>query len=92
MVHGTMAMRKMTFTLPDQLADQFVKRVPARERLRYVAEALSEKLTKRERRMIRACEIVNSSPDVASIEQDLDILQDEILEPWTDAPAPGRLR
>jgi hypothetical protein len=77
MVHGTMAMRKMTFTLPDQLADQFVKRVPARERLRYVAEA---------------CEIVNSSPDVASIEQDLDILQDEILEPWTDAPAPGRLR
>jgi hypothetical protein len=87
-----MAMRKMTFALPAQLADQFVKRVPARERSRYVAEALSEKLTKRERRVIRACKIANNNPDIASIEQDLDILQDEILEPWTGAPAPGRLR
>ncbi len=82
-----MAMRKMTFTLPDQLADQFVKRVPARERSRYVAEALSEMLTKRDRRLIRACEIANNNPDIASLEQDLDMLQDEILEPWTDAPA-----
>ena len=82
-----MAMRKMTFTLPDQLVDQFVKRVPARERSRYVAEALSEKLTKRERRLIRACEIANNNPDIASLEQDLDMLQDDILEPWTDAPA-----
>lgn len=80
-----MAMRKMTFTLPDQLADQFVKRVPARERSRYIAEALSEKLTKRERRLIRACEIANNNPDVASLEQDLDMPQD--LEPWTDAPS-----
>ena len=85
-------MRKMTFALPDQLADQFVKRVPARERSRYVAEALSEKLTKRERRVIRACKIANNNPDIASIEQDLDILQDEILEPWTGASALGRLR
>ena len=82
-----MAMRKMTFTLPDQLADQFVKRVPARERSRYVAEALSEMLSKRDRRLIRACEIANNNPDIASLEQDLDMLQDDILEPWTDAPA-----
>jgi metal-responsive CopG/Arc/MetJ family transcriptional regulator len=82
-----MAMRKMTFTLPDQLADQFVKRVPAQERSRYIAEALSEKLTKRERRLIRACEIANQSLDIASLEQDLDMLRDDILEPWTDAPA-----
>jgi hypothetical protein len=80
-------MRKMTFTLPDQLADHFVKRVPARERSRYVAEALSEMLTKRDRRLIRACEIANNNPDIASLEQDLDMLQDDILEPWTDAPA-----
>ena len=82
-----MATRKVTFTLPDQLVDQFVKRVPARERSRYIAEALSEKLTKRERRLIRACEIANNSPDIASLEQDLDMLQDDIREPWTDAPA-----
>lgn len=82
-----MAMRKMTFTLPDQLADQFVKRVPAQERSRYVAEALTEKLTKRERRLIRACEVANNSSDIASLEQDLDMLQDDMMEPWTDAPA-----
>ena len=82
-----MATRKMTFTLPDDLADHFVKRVPAQERSRYVAEALSEKLTKRERRLMRACEIANQSLDIASLEQDLDLLQDDILEPWTDAPA-----
>jgi hypothetical protein len=82
-----MAMRKVTFTLPDQLVDQFVKRVPARERSHYVAEALSEKLTKRERRLIRACEIANNNPDIASLEQDIDMLPDDILEPWTDAPA-----
>jgi metal-responsive CopG/Arc/MetJ family transcriptional regulator len=82
-----MATRKVTFTLPDQLVNQFVKQVPARERSRYIAEALSEKLTKRERRLIRACEIANHNPDIASLEQDLDMLQDEILEPWADAPA-----
>ena len=82
-----MAMRKMTFTLPDQLVDEFVRRVPAPDRSRYVAEALAEKLTKRERRVIRACKIANNNPDIASIEQGLDMLQDEILEPWTDAPA-----
>jgi len=82
-----MATRKVTFTLPDQLVDQFVKRVPARERSRYVAEALSEKLTKREHRLIRACEIANNNPEIVSLEQDLDMLQHEILELWTDAPA-----
>ena len=82
-----MATRKVTFTLPDQLVDQFVKRVPARERSRYVAEALSEKLTRRERRLIRACEIANNNPDIASLEQEVDMLPDDILEPWTDAPA-----
>jgi metal-responsive CopG/Arc/MetJ family transcriptional regulator len=87
-----MAMRKVTFTLPDQLADQFVKRVPARDRSRYVAEALSKKLAKRERRLIRACKIANNNPDIASLEQDLDTLQDETREPWTHAPAPDRLR
>jgi muconolactone delta-isomerase len=80
-------MRKMTFTLPDELADQFVKRVPARERSRYMAEALSEKLTRRERRLIRACEIANRNPDVAFIEHDLDMQQDDILEPWAGAQA-----
>ena len=36
-----MATRKMTFSLPSGLAVQFLKRVPARERSRYVADALA---------------------------------------------------
>ncbi len=80
-------MRKMTITLPDKLADQFARRVPARERTRFIAEALSEKLIRRKRLLIRACEIANRNSEVVSLERDLGILQDEMPEPWIDAPA-----
>jgi len=80
-------MRRMTFALPDKLADQFAKGVPAREGLRFIVEALSEKLVRRERRLIRGCTIANRNPDIASLEQDLERLQDDILGSWTDAPA-----
>jgi hypothetical protein len=41
-------------------------------------DTMAENLTRRERRLIRACEIANNNPHVASIEQDLDMLPDEI--------------
>ena len=81
-----MAARKMTFTLPEDLATHFVRRVPARDRSRYVATALAEKLAQREKRLIRACEIVNEDPEVKEIEKEFDALKDEIAEPWEDAP------
>ena len=77
----------MTFTLPAELAAQFVRRVPARDRSRYIAAALADKLAEREKRLIRACEIVNRDPCVRQIEEELDALQDEIIEPWEDAPS-----
>lgn len=82
-----MASRKMTFTIPADLALQFVRRVPARERSRYLADALADKLAERDRQLIRACEFANNDADVLSIEQELDSLQDEIAEPWDDAQA-----
>ena len=82
-----MAARKMTFTLPPDLAAKFLRRVPARDRSRYVADALAEKLAEREKRLIRACEIVNRDPGVREVEKELDALQDEIAEPWEDAPS-----
>jgi hypothetical protein len=82
-----MASRKMTFTLPDDLASSFARRVPARERSRYVADAIAEKLAERERRLIRACEIANQDPGLREIEQEFDALTDGIAEPWEDAPA-----
>jgi metal-responsive CopG/Arc/MetJ family transcriptional regulator len=82
-----MASKKMTFTLPEDLASRFVRRVPARDRSRYIADALAEKLAQREKELIRACEIVNHDPDVLKIEKELDALTDEIVEAWDSTPA-----
>jgi hypothetical protein len=82
-----MASRKMTFTLPDELASSFTRRVPARDRSRYVADAIAEKLAEREKRLILACEIANQDPQVRAIEQEFDALTDVMPEPWEDATA-----
>ena len=77
----------MTFTLPDDLASSFTRRVPARERSRYVADALAEKLAEREKRLIQACEIANQDSQVREIELDFDALTDAMPEPWEDGAA-----
>jgi hypothetical protein len=82
-----MASRKMTFSLPDELASSFTRRVPARDRSRYVADAIAEKLADREKRLILACEIANQDPEVREIERDFDALTDALPEPWEDAAA-----
>jgi ubiquinone biosynthesis protein UbiJ len=80
-----MPSRKMTFSLPESLVASFSKRVPARDRSRYVAEAIAEKLAERERRLIRACEIANDDPQVRQIEREFDNLTDAVQEPWERA-------
>jgi hypothetical protein len=82
-----MASRKMTFSLPDELATSFTRRVPARDRSRYVADAIAEKLAEREKRLIRACEIANQDPELREIERELDALTDAMSEPWENAAA-----
>jgi len=82
-----MATRKMTFVLPEAVADKFVRRIPARDRSRYIAEALAEKLAERDRNLIRACEIANQDPEVAGIEREFDSFSSEPMEPWIDAPS-----
>ena len=83
-----MATRKMTFTLPEDLAAQFTRRVPPRKRSRYLTEALSEKLAERDRELVRACEIANNDPEVEAMEREFDALPGTIEEPW----AAGRRR
>jgi len=86
-------MRKMTFTLPDELASSFTRRVPARDRSRYVADAIAEKLSEREKRLILACEIANQDPELREIEKDFDALTDAMPEQWENAAsedAPAR--
>jgi hypothetical protein len=83
-----MATRKMTFSIPESLASSFSRRVPARDRSRYVAEAIADKLAEREKRLISACEIANQDVDVREIEREFDVLADAMPEPWE--PASGQ--
>lgn len=77
-----MATRKMTFSVPEHLAAQFLRRVAPRDRSRFVSEALAARLQERDSALIRACEIANQDLDVAEIEKELDGLGDEMAEPW----------
>ena len=82
-----MSTRKMTFSLPADLAAQFVKRVSARNRSRYVAEAIASKLRESDRVLARAAEAANRSRRVLAIEQEFERLESEPAEPWDDAPS-----
>jgi hypothetical protein len=80
-----MASRKLTFTLPQDLAVEFLRRVPASLRSQYVATAIADKLREREEQIVRACEAANNSADVREIERSLEALADEadaVQEPW----------
>ena len=80
--YGFMAMRKMTFSVPEELAVQFLCRIASRDRSRFVSEALAARLEERDTALIRACEIANQDIDVAEIEKELDGLGDVMAEPW----------
>jgi len=80
-----MASKKLTFTLPNELAEEFLRRVPASLRSQYVATAIADKLREREAQLIRACEVANNSADVREIENSWEALADEsdrVREPW----------
>ena len=77
-----MAMRKMTFSVPEALAAQLLRRVASRDRSRFVSEALAARLEERDAALIRACEVANQDLDLVEIERDFDQLRDEMAEPW----------
>jgi metal-responsive CopG/Arc/MetJ family transcriptional regulator len=80
-----MASRKVTFTLPQDLATEFLRRVPASLRSQYVATAIADKLQEREDQLVRACEAANNSTDVREIEDSFNTLadpSDAMQEPW----------
>lgn len=75
----------MTFTLPEGVANRLLKRVPARERSHYVADALAQKLRDRESRLVRSCDAANQSAAVRTVEREFDAIEDAIAEPWHDS-------
>jgi hypothetical protein len=80
-----MVSRKLTFTLPHDLAVEFLRRVPPSLRSQYVAAAIADKLRQREEHLVRVCQAANVSNDVAEIESSFDALTDKsdiVQEPW----------
>jgi hypothetical protein len=81
--YGIMAIRKMTFSIPEPLADQFLRRIASRDRSRFVSEALAARLKECDLQLIRACETANQDLEAAEIEKEFDGIRDETAEPWT---------
>ena len=77
-----MAIRKMTFSLPENLARQFAKRVPPRERSRYLSRVLEKNLREEEETLVRSCLLANQDPDGKTIEEEFDQVPDPFEEPW----------
>ena len=77
-----MAVRKMTFSLPADLASKFVRQVAPRDRSKYLAGVLEQSLKRRERDLIRACRLANEDPDATAVEHEMDAVEDAIEEPW----------
>ena len=75
-----MATRKMTFSLPIGLADRLFKRVPARDRSRFLAKALEKSLREEEAALIRSCRSANQDADATAIEEEWDQIRDPIEE------------
>lgn len=62
----------MTFSVPEPLALQLLRRARSRDRSRFVGEALAARLEEGDVALIRACEISNQDLDVAEIEKEFD--------------------
>jgi len=84
---SSMATVKMTFSLPGDLAQRLLRRIPSRDRSKYVAASLEASLRRRESDLIRACRLANQDADLLAVEQDMDELADSIEEPWDESPA-----
>ena len=80
--YGVMAVRKMTFSVQQPLADKFLRRVPSRDRSRFVSEALAARLEERDVQLLRACEAANQDLEATQIEKEFDGIRDEMAEPW----------
>jgi len=76
----------MTFSITVDLASQLVKRVPPRDRSRFLAKALEKSLREEEQALVRSCRMANQDPKVTVIEQEWDQIADQIEEPWSESP------
>jgi hypothetical protein len=78
---------RLTVSIPEEIAREFARRVPAKERSRYVARALEQSLHGAENSLVRACLLANGDADALAIEQEFDAITDPIAEPWNGSSA-----
>jgi hypothetical protein len=81
-----MAMRKMTFTIPEEVVGPFLRAVPSTRRSKFATDALRRALKEREDALIAACDAVNADPEIAELEREMDALSGDGLEdyPWEE--------
>lgn len=82
-----MAMRKMTFTIPEEVAKPFLLAVPSTRRSKFVADALKAKLKSREEDLIAACDAVNADSELNALVEELQSMNDPIEEQWDESAA-----
>ena len=78
-----MATRKMTFSVPENLAVQFLRLVPSRDRSHFVSEAMAARLAEPDLELIRSCEAANQALDVREIEKEFDGIPSTHTNPVT---------
>lgn len=74
---ASMATKRLTFTLPQDLVAEFLPQVPSGSRSKFVAIAIRAQIREREAQLVRACEVANTSIDVLDIETSFDGLADK---------------
>ena len=72
--------------MSEDLAHRLIRRIPSRDRSRYLARVLEKSLREDEEALIQSCLAANQDTE-AAVEEEFDRLQDGLDEPWTDAPA-----
>ena len=77
--------RKVTFTLPAELADLLNRQVRSLDRSAFVSAAIAERMDAKRRRLIASCEAANANPEDAELREEMAALEDDGLAahaPW----------
>ncbi|MDQ2925778.1 MAG: hypothetical protein M3R43_09520 [Acidobacteriota bacterium] len=82
-----MAMRKVTFTIPDEVLTPFLRSIPSSRRSHYVTDAIRRRLREQEEALAAACDAVNADPELNALIDDWQAFSDPIEEPWVEPAA-----
>ena len=88
-------MRKMTFEIPDDVAEGFNRAVPAGEQSAFVTRQLQLVVsapTLTEEQWAAICEAANNDPETQEIEREMAALPDTMTEEWLGSVTVSKTR